>query len=200
MKTPTAWSAARAAALGGVDAGGNADRHADQQRYEGQFKRRGIVLEDDARDRLLKAKRFAEIAVENARKIVAVLHGNRHVEAERMAKLLQVFCARAFAEHLLHRIAGNDVREQKNHRDDQPERGQREQQSHRKVADHFARRSRHGRGVASASESASARAAGGAAVRRMVEAMEPSDGPAARIGLIFTRETRRRSISITVKR
>ncbi len=40
-----------------------------------------------------------------------------------MAKLLQIFRARAFAEHLLHRIAGNNVRQQENHRDDQPKRG-----------------------------------------------------------------------------
>ena len=46
-----------------------------------------------------------------------------------MAKLLQILCAGAFAEHLLHGVTGNNVREQKNHCEDEPERRKREHQT-----------------------------------------------------------------------
>ena len=39
---------------------------------------------------------------------------------ERVAELLEVLGASAFAKHLLNGVAGNDVGEQKNHGDDEP--------------------------------------------------------------------------------
>ncbi len=41
-----------------------------------------------------------------------------------MAKLIQVLVAGALAQHLLHGIAGNDVRKKKNHGEDEPQRGE----------------------------------------------------------------------------
>ena len=82
----------------------------------GKLQRRGIVRQHDLRDRLLKAERFAQISVENTADIARrIARGKRQIESERMAKLVQIFGARAFAEHLLHGIARNDVRQQENH-------------------------------------------------------------------------------------
>jgi len=76
------------------------------------------VGRDYSKDRLLEEERFAEITVKNSGEVATVLHAERKVEAERVAKLLQILCPRAFAEHLLHGIAGDNVREQKNHCED----------------------------------------------------------------------------------
>jgi hypothetical protein len=54
-----------------------------------------------------------------------------------VAELLQVFSASALAQHLLNGVAGHDVREQKNHRKNQPERGQREKETERNESKHF---------------------------------------------------------------
>jgi hypothetical protein len=46
-----------------------------------------------------------------------------------MAKLLQVVGTSAFAEHLRHRVAGNDMSEHENHGEDKPERRKSEQET-----------------------------------------------------------------------
>src|SRR5574341_569253 len=58
------------------------------------------------------------IAARESGKIFSVLHEERLVEPERVAQLLQIFGARAFAEHLLHGVAGHDVDQQENERED----------------------------------------------------------------------------------
>ena len=69
------------------------------------------MLEDNVRDRALVAEGFAEIAAKDAGEIAPVLHREREIEAESVAELREVFGAGAFAEHLLHGIAGDDVGE-----------------------------------------------------------------------------------------
>lgn len=69
-----------------------------------------------------------------------VLRGNGLIETESVAKLGDVLGASAFAEHLLDRIAGNDVGEKENHGDDEPEGGKREQNALEEAAKHFSMR------------------------------------------------------------
>src|SRR5277367_2186051 len=102
-----------------------------------------------------------------------------------MAHLLQVLRARAFAEHLLHGIARNNVREHEHHRDDEPECGNGEQEPQRNVADHFRRR------PLTAPAGARFSAASGAAT--LADAADSEGDGAVSAGswsaLIFTRET-----------
>ena len=64
----------------GEKPGGNADERADEQGDEGELKGGWIVRQNDLRDRLLKAERFAEIAVGDAGEVMAILRGHREVE------------------------------------------------------------------------------------------------------------------------
>src|SRR5579864_7144982 len=121
---------------------------------------------------------------------MAILREDRHVQTKRVAKLLQVLRTRAFTEHLLNRIARNEVREQEDHGDDDPKRGNGEQKLERKAANHFRRRPLTDAAAARVSSWTDAGDSEGEAI--------PCAGGGS--GLIFTRETRRRSISITVKR
>src|SRR5579863_4619011 len=175
--------------FGSVKPGGDADRRAYQQRYQGQLERSGIVRQDDAGDRLLEAERFAKIAADDTCEIMPVLRGDRLVEAERVAHLLQILGARALAKHLLHGIAGNDVHQQKYQSNDEPQPGKSKEQAQRNVTDHFRRRSSADAGAKPFSVAAPASAG-----------CVDSCATAAGSGLILTRETRRRSISVTVKR
>jgi hypothetical protein len=50
---------------------------------------------------------------------------------------LQIFGAGSFAQHLLNRVAGHDVREQKNHRENQPERREGEKETERDESKHL---------------------------------------------------------------
>ena len=115
--------------VSGEDAGGNSDERADQERDRGEFKSGGIVFDDDFQHGLLEAEGFAEVSVQDAGEVAAVLHGEWQIEAQRVAKLREVFGAGAFAEHLSDRIAGNDVCEEENHGQDEPQRGKREEQA-----------------------------------------------------------------------
>ena len=58
---------------------------------------------------------------------MTILSADRHIQPQRMSKLLQVFGARTFAEHLLHGVARNNVREKKHESDDEPKRRKRKQ-------------------------------------------------------------------------
>jgi hypothetical protein len=123
---------AAAAALGGPQAGGNADAGADDQRERGELQGGGIVFEDQARDGALEANGLTEIAVGEAAEIANVLHADRGVEAEGVAELLEIFGAGAFAQHLLDGIAGDDVGEEKHHGQDQPNGGKSEKEAEAK--------------------------------------------------------------------
>lgn len=129
-----------ASIFGSVHPCGDGNCRANEQRKEGRLKGRGISREHDARHGLLKADRFAEVPAHDASEIAAILHGNRQIEAKRVAKLLKIFGPCHFAEHLLNGVAGHDVRQQENHGEDQPQSGQGEQKAEPEVADHASRR------------------------------------------------------------
>ena len=61
--------------------------------------------------------------------VVQILRAKGLIEAVLVPKRVQVGGQSAFAEHLLNRIAGNDVDQQKNQRNDQPDHGKREKQT-----------------------------------------------------------------------
>src|ERR1700690_138984 len=144
------------------------------------------------------------------RKIFSILRWQRKIEPERMAQLLQIFGPRAFAEHLLDGIAGNDMRKKENHGDDKPKRRQGKQNANGNEADHcgsctFADdlRERFRLVGATATVAASASPLDGTTAASGADfGASDSGGTGAGTGsgLIFTRETRRFSISITVKR
>ena len=120
----------RAAFVGGEEAGGNADGGADQERDDGEFERGGIVFEDNLRDRLLEAKGFAEIAVDDAAEIAAVLHGDAAGRGRARGGAACRSSARAPSPSICcDGIAGNDVREEEDHGEDEPERGKSEEQA-----------------------------------------------------------------------
>ena len=92
---------------------------------------------NDTQHGLLEAERFAEISVEDAREVPAVLDADGEIEAECVPKLVQILSACAFAEHLLNGVAGHDVREQENHGENEPERGKSEEKAETEVARHL---------------------------------------------------------------
>lgn len=119
----------------------NSNEGADNESEDSQFECGGIVREDDLGDRLLKAKRLAEIPAKNAAEKVDVLNADGPVEAEGVAKLGEVFGAGAFAEHLLNGIAGDEMSEQENHGDDEPQGGERKQDALEDAPEHIQERS-----------------------------------------------------------
>src|ERR1700730_3381678 len=70
---------------------------------------------------------------------MAVLHENRLIEAEGVTQLRDLAGRCAFAKHLFHRVAGNDVNQKKNKGEHQPECGQREKKAMQEVANHLLR-------------------------------------------------------------
>ena len=68
---------------------------------------------------------------------MAVLLEQGLIEIERVAELRDFAGSGAFAEHLLDRVAGDDVNHQKNQGEDQPKRGKREKKTLREVARDF---------------------------------------------------------------
>src|SRR2546426_10566471 len=59
------------------------------------------------------------------------------IKTQSAVKPLHILGASAFAEHLLHRIAGNDVHQEKNHGENQPERGKSEEKAEKEMTDHL---------------------------------------------------------------
>jgi hypothetical protein len=70
------------------------------------------VFKDHCCHGLLKTERLAEISVQHALQVASILDGNRHIEPQSVAQLLQIV-----AQHLRHGITWNNMRQQKNHRD-----------------------------------------------------------------------------------
>ena len=124
------------AAIRGEHSRGNSDSRADEESAEGELERGRIALEDDAADGCLKFEGLTEIATEELLEIVAVLCEERLIEIESVAKLRDFAGRGAFAEHLLDRIAGDDVNHEKDQSEDEPERWKGEEKSSKEVADH----------------------------------------------------------------
>src|SRR6516225_2284789 len=59
---------------------------------------------------------------------VAALHSERQIETESVAQLRDLASRGALAKHRLDRVAGNDVNEQKDRRQNRPKSRQREQE------------------------------------------------------------------------
>ena len=64
---------------------------------------------------------------------MAVLLEQRLVEIQGVPKLCQFTRSGAFAEHLFHRVAGDDVNHQENKREDEPESGESQEEALREV-------------------------------------------------------------------
>jgi hypothetical protein len=75
------------------------------------------VFGNDARYRLLKAKGLAEIAVHDTNDVVEILNSDGLIEVQRVAQLLKILRSGPFPEHLRYGIAGHDMNQQKNHRE-----------------------------------------------------------------------------------
>src|ERR1700723_492930 len=196
---------------------GNCNRRTDEQGNECQHDGCGIMFGDNFQDRLLKSKRLAKVSVQHASNVTPILRHQRQVQPQRVSKLLQIFHPRAFPQHLRHRIARNQMRQHKNHGYDQPQRGNCIQNALADVPKNrhlqrgaFAARAAAGASLATsvflaASFSAALGVAGlslpppRSASAALVSMAAVSTAP-VRSGFNFTRETRRRSISITVKR
>jgi len=64
------------------------------------------------------------------------LNEDRLIEAERVTHFRDLAGSSAFAEHLLHRIAGDNVYQKKNEGEHQPECGKRQKEAMQEVANH----------------------------------------------------------------
>ncbi len=92
-----------------MDASGDRQDDRDEQRCQRELQRVGITLGDQARDALVVAERWAEVAVQDAFPIADVLLAERGIEAVGVARGLDICGGRAFAEHLLDGISGDEV-------------------------------------------------------------------------------------------
>src|SRR5580658_5805047 len=136
------------------------------------------MLEYDGGDRTAKVERIPPIAAKQSFEIAEILRADRRIKAECVAQLREVFGARIFTEHLHDGITGHNVDQSEDRREDQPDRGQR-------VGDALENFARH---------------AWPARLGVLVGSGAASTGAADFRRSIFTRATRRRSISTTVKR
>ena len=109
------------ALAGGESAQADADDQRHDQGEEGQFECGGAVVRKDADHRLVIGQRRAEVAVQQAAKIVDVLHDQRAVIAGRVDALLEFGGCQAAAQGGGNRVAGGAHHEE--HDGDQNENG-----------------------------------------------------------------------------
>ncbi len=115
---------ARLAAMeSGEDAGRYSEDQRKKQRREREFEGIGIALQDEVGDGIEQSEGLTEVAVEDAAPVVEILLAEGAVEAVLVAEEFEVGRAGAFAEHLLHGVAWDQVDEQEDEGDDQPEDG-----------------------------------------------------------------------------
>ena len=108
----------RVAAHRGDDAGGNADHEREQDRAQRELDRRGKQRQELVQHRRLRDHRLAEVAVQHAADVDAVLHEHRPVEAVLLEQLrVPRGVDAALARHRFDRIARHEA--------DQEEREQR---------------------------------------------------------------------------
>ena len=106
----------RAAPDGGDDAERQRNQHGHGHRRERELRGRGHALENLLQHRLIVSQRHAEVAAHQSLEKRSVLHEQRAIEAETLAELRDVFRRRAFAEHRLRGIAGDEMNERKDQR------------------------------------------------------------------------------------
>ena len=106
-----------------IDAGGNAERDAEQQRDDGELDRPRQHAQHFADHRLTGDHRDAPVAAQRARQEHDVLLRDRQVETEAVPQRLDRLAARLVAEDQLRRIAGDDPHQ---HEDERQHREQRD--------------------------------------------------------------------------
>ncbi len=109
------------------------DRHGDEQTEQGQLGRGRKAVADLGRNRLAGGQRVAEIAARKVSDIAAELHGQRFVEPEVLADLLDRFLGRCRTREIRRRIARQRTREQERHDHDPDQARDRE---HQPLCDH----------------------------------------------------------------
>ena len=87
-------------------------------------------------DRCLELEALSQVAADDLPGIVAVLRVKRLIESQGVAQLFNLAGNGASAKHLLDRIAGNEVDEQKNQGQNQPKGRQGKQEAMQKMAGH----------------------------------------------------------------
>ena len=112
-----------AAADGGGHSGGDGEDEADEQRGDGELDGVGVAGGNEMDDRIVEADGAAEVAVEDALPVVQVLDGEGLVEAVLVAERGEVGDGCSLAEHLLDGVAGDEMNEQEDERDDDPDYG-----------------------------------------------------------------------------
>ncbi len=108
------------AAVGRTNAGRDRQNDGNEERGESELKRVGIALPEQVRHALVIAEGWTEIAVEDSFPVVKILFAERRIEAIGVACGGDVGGWRAFAEHLLNGVAGDEMDEQKDEADHQP--------------------------------------------------------------------------------
>ena len=97
------------AAARGAHPGGDGENDGYKERRQSELQCVGIALGEQARHALVVAEGWAEVAVQHTAPVVEILLAERGVESVGVARGLDVGGGRAFAEHLLDGIAGNEV-------------------------------------------------------------------------------------------
>ena len=113
-----------AAASGRKDSGGNGEDQAEDECGEGELDGVGVAGRDEVEDRVVEADAAAEVAVENALPVVEVLDCEGLVEAVLVAEGGEIGGGCSLAEHLLDGVAGNEMDEQEDERNDYPDDGE----------------------------------------------------------------------------
>ena len=105
----------------------NREQYRHQQRCQGQLQRVWIALSDQARDALVETQRWAQIAMQHAFPVVQILPAQGKIKTVGMAGGLHIGHRRAFAQHLKNGVAGHEMNQKENERDNQPDHWQRVQ-------------------------------------------------------------------------
>ena len=109
---------------GGHDSGGDGEDQAQQQGGDRQFDGVGVACGDEVQDCVIEPDGPAQVAVEDVAPVVQILDVERQVKPVLVAQGGEVACGCAFAEHLLDWVAGDEMDEQEDERDDYPDYGE----------------------------------------------------------------------------
>jgi hypothetical protein len=118
--------AGRAAAVGRENTRGNSDGRANEKSQKSKLQGGGVSLEDDPAHGRLELEGLPQIAAKNLAEVTPILGKKRLVEAECVAQLRDLSRSRTLTEHLLDRIARDNVNQKENHGEHQPKGWERE--------------------------------------------------------------------------
>src|ERR1700756_1372716 len=100
-------------------------RNGTPQPRSRELQRIRVALAQELADALVIAKRDSKIATHHTLPIIQILLAQRKIESVGVARRLQIRSRCAFPEHLLNRVAGHEMDQEKNERYDQPDDRQR---------------------------------------------------------------------------